>query len=130
MDTKELRKLDKAAIPAPWYAGSFRGVEIDGDYDTVEFCKHPEPDAIADRPDGLGNTTIVSSGGGEYAADAPSLKLAATARNALPYMLDVIEAAERLRSESADNNPCPDPILRHTYAKQLDTALAAFRNAK
>lgn len=146
---QQLRELEAKAIPAPWYAGSFGGIDISGDgYEIIEFHKHPEPDGIATKPDGLGNSTVISSGSGEYAADAPSIKFAADLRNAAPYLFAVVEAAEKssairianlakIRGVIFGNVPMPSDQESTNLAESsnmadaaLDAAIADLRNAK
>ena len=84
---EELERLEKAATPLPWYAGSHSLLtNEDGDCAEVEFCEHPELDTIDSARDGMGKT-VVSTGGGEYSHEPIDLRLAVAARNALPSLL-------------------------------------------
>ena len=99
---KELRELEKKAPKAPWYAGSYTGTDVNGEYTITRFCEHPRPDGINTDPNGYGGT-IISSGSGEYAADSAGLRLAVAARNALPLLLDIAEkASEAVEAGAVD----------------------------
>lgn len=118
VDTRELRRLHEAATPGPWEVYSHQSGSAEGCYVSVEADARG---VLFDTLNAGSVRTIYSpedneSGWFEEGESADNLRLAVAARNALPSLLDRLEAAEaevaRLREalgEVAESLKCHHP---------------------
>lgn len=102
MDTKlptldELRALERAATPGPWKAETWYG-EVDGEFAAVGPHHQPQPVGEDGDYEDDGPTGTVAM---RAEADAA---LIAAARNALPHLLAIAEAAQTYRYGAHDCN--------------------------
>ena len=94
MTVEQLRQLEQAATPGPW---GDDGPWFHSEHDPTHLVTtYPERTAVAIMPPRhLASERDVASGADSRPADA---RLIAAARNALPALLDVAEAAQAVES--------------------------------
>lgn len=136
--TDRLRELEKAATPAPWHRHTYGHDSLNSQVKTVRKSLRMTNDALgypkgvyaqtdltwlhADGDDGEG-ATIAMAGNGPLQIE--NAALVAAMRNALPLLLDVVDAADRYLHAPG---PWPEEVKARKDA--LHAALAALDAAQ
>ena len=98
LDQATLRSIDKAGTPAPWCIR-----DAMGDHGVERVIVS---DAKTTRPDHV----VASTGVFPDTSAPPDARLIAAARNSLPLLLDVVEAARAFRGQMVELDAALDAL--------------------
>jgi hypothetical protein len=123
MKIEQLRALLDESPKGPYYCGSHDCIFLaDGIAECVPWRDHPKPDGIATDKEGF--DSLVSTGSGEYTANPDAIRVMVAARNALPALLKVAEAAQLVKAANARraNAQVQDCCERTDYEQSMGYA--------